>query len=496
MDFNCLGDWIQISNGGSQMKSIRVKLWTGMMVLVVVIIVLLWLFQIVFLDKFYSVLEIGDVTNQAENIAEGIKDLNKLDDINVSQTVLPQLENFIYEKQISVEILDSKYRVIYQESSGRSMSMPGMMQGTSYEVITSALEGNKSMQEITHPKFGYEFKIIGIPIMRGNSVEGVMIITMPMASLKETTNLLKTQLLIITGILLIVSLLISYKLSKSFAKPISKISKQAESFANGEYKMRIHEVGDDEIGRLASRMNEMGEALVRNDILQKELIANVSHELRTPLTLIRGYAETLRDVTGGFPDKREKQLGIIIEEAERLGYIVEDILNLSQLQARAVTLDMGTFSLKEMLLSIKEHFELSQEGRQLNLKGVFDLQEDLVGDKQKIQQVFYNLIGNAFHHTTDREPVTVTVISKGGKVRIEVRDEGEGIAKEDLGHVFERYYKGKRTNGKKSEGTGLGLAIVKSILEMHQVMYGVESELGTGTTFWFELVKANSHTSF
>jgi signal transduction histidine kinase len=475
------------------MKSIRAKLWAGMMILVGVIIVLLWLFQIIFLDKFYTVLEIDEVKKNAESIVDEIEELTDVTQMNDAERILVNIENFIYEKQLSVEVIDTHYNVIYQGTYGNNMNMPGVMQEALLEVSKSAMTGEVSKQEVTHPKYGYDFMLIGIPINNGNIVEGVMIVTMPMASIEETVDILKSQLIIITCILLVISLLISYKLSKNFADPISKISRQAESYALGEYEIRINHVGDDEIGKLARRMNDMGEALIRNDVLQKELIANVSHELRTPLTLIRGYAETLHDVTGENPEKREKQLGIIIEESERLGNIVEDILNLSRLQAGAVILEMEKFSLKEMLASIKEHFELSEEGRGLELVGVLELEGNLLGDKNRIQQVFYNLIGNAFRHSNESQPVVVAVIPNEKKVRIEVRDQGEGIAEEDIEHVFERYYKGKRSDGKKSDGTGLGLAIVKSILDMHRVPYGVESKKEIGTVFWFELEKENSH---
>lgn len=323
--------------------------------------------------------------------------------------------------------------------------------------------------------------------MNKDTVGGVLTVMIPMASIEGTVDILKKQLIIISGVLLIVSLLISYKLSNKFANPISNISRVADSYAKGEYDTRINQVSDDEIGRLAQSMNEMGNALMRNDVLQKELIANVSHELRTPLTLIRGYAETLRDVTGENPEKREKQLGVIIEESERLGNIVEDILNLSRLQTGAVTLAFENFSLKEMLTSIKDHFELGENGKHLDLVGVLELEENLLGDKDSILQVFYNLIGNAFRHSRADQSVVVAAIPNEKMVRIEIRDCGEGIAEEEIEHVFERYYKGKRTDGKKGDGTGLGLAIVKSILDMHQVPYGVESKLGEGTVFWFEL---------
>lgn len=478
------------------MKSIRAKLWGGMMILVVVIIVLLWLFQIVFLDKFYTVLEIGGVRKSAKSIVTEIQKLADVNQINNEESILVNIENYVYEKQLSVEIIDCDYDVIYQRTSGSNMNMPGVMQDAFLKVTQNAIRGEESRQEATHPKFGYKFMIIGIPIMNENIVNGVMIVTMPMASIDETVDILKGQLIIITCVLLIVSLIISYKLSNKFANPISKISRQADSYAKGEYHTRINQISDDEIGKLAERMNDMGEALMRNDVLQKELIANVSHELRTPLTLIRGYAETLRDVTGENPEKRDKQLGVIIEESQRLGDIVEDFLNLSRLQAGAVTLAIQKISLKEMLTSMKEHFELGEKGMTLELVGVLELEENLLGDKNKIQQVFYNLIGNAFRHSRANQAVVVVAIPDAKTVRIEVRDRGEGIAEEDIAHVFERYYKGKRSDGKKDDGTGLGLAIVKSILDMHQVPYGVESKIGEGTVFWFELEKENAHTSF
>jgi signal transduction histidine kinase len=318
---------------------------------------------------------------------------------------------------------------------------------------------------------------------------------MPLAAVEDTADILKKQLILITGILLFTSVFISFHLSKKFTDPILKISKQAESYTLGRYSIRTSDIGNDEIGQLAKRMNEMGEALMRNEVLQKEIIANVSHELRTPLTLIRGYAETLRDVTGNNPDKRTKHLNIIVEESERLSNIVEDILNLSQLQSGAMTLQIEAFSLKEMLIKLKTHYEIQEETRNLQIDKAIELKEYLLGDKKKIEQVFYNLIDNAFRHTKGGM-VEIAVTQNTDRVRISVTDHGDGIAKEDMEHIFERYYRGKRADGKKSKGTGLGLAIVKSILELHHMPFGVESEIGKGTTFWFELEKDNAHTSF
>jgi signal transduction histidine kinase len=473
------------------MKRIRVKLWLGMMVLVGTIILLLWLFQIVFLEKFYSALEVNEIVTNANKMIKEIEMLKDTDDINLSTQLMKQIDDFVYKKQLTVEIIDPSYQVIYQGSAGNNKGIPGIMKEVVIKAAESALKGTDFKQKFTHPKFGYQFMMIGLPVHYENRVNGAMLITMPMAAVEDTVDILKKQLILIIGTLLIASLFISFRLSKRFTDPILTISKQAESYTLGKFTTRVNDIGEDEIGQLAKRMNEMGEALMRNEVLQKEIIANVSHELRTPLTLIRGYAETLRDVTGENPDKRKKHLDIIVAESERLSDIVEDILNLSQLQSGAVSLQIESFSLKEMLLKIKAHYEIKEETRNFQIGNAIELKEHLLGDKKKIEQVFYNLIDNAFRHTGEENMVEIVVTQSHDRVKIAVTDHGEGIAKEDLDHIFERYYRGKRADGKKSKGTGLGLAIVKSIMELHHMPFGVESELQKGTTFWFELEKDN-----
>jgi signal transduction histidine kinase len=152
-----------------------------------------------------------------------------------------------------------------------------------------------------------------------------------------------------------------------------------------------------------------------------------------------------------------------------------------------VSFEPEVFSLNEMLSNIKERYELQQESRSFRI--IATSEQKVFADIKRIEQVFYNLINNAMFHTKENEPIEVRLTPDKGKVRVEVIDHGEGIAKEDLDHIFDRYYRGKRSDGKKGIGTGLGLSIVKSILVIHQVSYGVESEIGKGTTFWFELNK-------
>lgn len=471
------------------MKSIRTKLWIGMMVLVGIVIILLWLFQIVFLEKFYAALEIRNVARTAEEIAYEIGGLESIYTAGESGEVVDSIDNFAYAKGLGVYVADVSGKIIYQNDSSSGSSYHGIMREAYLEAASAAISGKESRIEAVHPRFGNKFMIIAVPVSINGEIQGFMMITMTMLSVEDTVDILEKQLVIITAILLLVAAAISFRLSRIFAGPVIAIGKTAESYASGNYAARVEGdyKGIDEIARLAGQMNDMGEKLAENEKLQKELIANVSHELRTPLTLIRGYAETLRDVTGGIPEKREKQLNIIIEESERLGVIVDDILNLSQLQAGAAVLNKEAFSLGEMLDDIRRRYELQEEKRTFHIRGVEEISEKLVGDRRRLEQVFYNLINNAFRHTDKEGLVEVSAVKKKGHVRIEVRDTGSGIAPEDLGHVFERYYKGRREEGTKASGTGLGLAIVKSILEMHGIPYGVESALGKGTMFWFEV---------
>jgi signal transduction histidine kinase len=185
---------------------------------------------------------------------------------------------------------------------------------------------------MTHPRYGNEFLLLGLPLKTQGQVSGALLINMSLAPVEETAAILKKQLILITVILLIASLLVSYAISRKFTRPILEIKKVAENMAAGNFLSRIQGGKKDEIGMLADTINNLGQQLSKIEQLRKDLIANVSHELRTPLSLIQGYAETIRDVSGNIPEKRAKQLGIIIEEAQSLSRIVDDILNLSSLR--------------------------------------------------------------------------------------------------------------------------------------------------------------------
>ncbi|MGH4139724.1 sensor histidine kinase [Clostridium sp.] len=464
------------------MKSIALKLWSGMIALVVVMLLMLWLFQIVFLEKFYTGIKISEVKNKGYSILSGL-------DVESGKDFGSTFETFANETNSNVELLDSKGETLYSAGSNAGNSqMPMMMMNNSrLDAINVIRSGKEVTLSLIHPKFQTTFILIGLPFKVQNESKGGLIISLPLAPVKDTVSILKVQLFYITLILLFIAFILAYFLSRSFTKPILEITKVSEKMASGNFSIKINSKGKDEIGRLAMTINYMGEELSKIEQLRKDLIANVSHELRTPLSLIRGYAETIRDVTGNIPQKRDKQLEIIIEESERLSKIVDDILNLSQIQAGYVNLNKTQFNINELLERVIAKFQILSEKTGVDILLENHVDKVVEVDEIRIEQVMYNLINNAFNHTKRGGHINIRSIENEKNLRIEVADTGIGISEEDLKHIWDRFYKTDKIEGAKSTGSGLGLTIVKTILESHGFKYGVESKKGTGTMVWFEL---------
>ena len=228
-------------------------------------------------------------------------------------------------------------------------------------------------------------------------------------------------------------------------------------------------------------LNVAAVELSKVETLRRDLIANVSHDLRTPLTMITGYAEVMRDLPG---ENTPENVQIIIDEATRLTTLVNDLLDLSKLQSGTVTLAPTSFSLTECIRTILHRYDKLIDYQ-------FDFQYDrdveVIADELKITQVVYNLINNAVTYTGEDKKITLRQLVMEDRVRIEVSDTGEGIPEDKLQDIWERYDKVDKEHKRAQVGTGLGLSIVKTVIDLHGGTYGVQSALGQGSTFWFEL---------
>ena len=279
-------------------------------------------------------------------------------------------------------------------------------------------------------------------------------------------------------------------------KRLRAMAGTVRAFQRGDYTLRLPETPGDEIGQLGRAFNEMAGQVVshlaqieRSEHLRRELLANVSHDLRSPLASIQGHLESL--LMAGYKqdaDKRERFLTIIYDNVKRLGALIDELFELSKLEARQVAPHMEPFALSELVQDVLLKFQPMALERHVRLSGELPAGLPLVrGDIGMIERVLSNLIDNALRYTPRDGQVRVGLAAEGKWVRVSVSDSGTGIAAEELPHVFERFYRVDKSRSRFSGGSGLGLAIAKSIVKSHGGELRVQSALGHGSTFDFAL---------
>lgn len=299
-----------------------------------------------------------------------------------------------------------------------------------------------------------------------------------------TVSTLQMQLFIITIVMLFLATLLAIIISRRISNPIEQINKSAKGLATGNYETKFHGRGFLEIKELSDTLNTAALELSKVERMRRELMANISHDLRTPLAFIYSYAEMMHD----FPHEvTPEQSQIIMDEANRLTSLVNDMLGISSLEMGIEKLNKVNYNLTQSLKkTINRMRELvKKEGYCLEFE--YNEEVDLFADEVKITQAFYNLLINAITYSGNDKMVIVRQSIKGNRVRIEVVDHGEGIAQTDLPYIWERYYKVDKKHRRAKMGSGLGLSIVKKVMDMHGGEYGVESETGKGSIFWFQL---------
>lgn len=309
----------------------------------------------------------------------------------------------------------------------------------------------------------------------------------PLFPISSTIQILTNQLVYVSFISLLVACLISFYLSIRITKPIRTITRSAERLAGGEYGIMFKGGHYTEINHLADTLTRASIELEKSDMLQKDLIANVSHDLRTPLTMIKSYAEMIRDLSGNNPQKREQHLQVIIDEADRLNALVGDLLSISRMQSGKMVLERSDFNITHAVESIINTYKIMEVDEGYTFHFNCPVNFIVNGDEEKIKQVIANLVTNAIKFAGEDKTVNISLKRRGKSVVCKVKDHGVGIKADELDHVWERYYRASSNMVRASEGSGLGLSIVKEILTLHKADFGVNSTLGKGTTFWFEL---------
>ena len=291
---------------------------------------------------------------------------------------------------------------------------------------------------------------------------------------------------------LFIGVLSIYFITKNLRKVISTVKR----FSNGELSARIKVTKGGEINQLAESFNEMADTIVGNiedlksmENLRRELVGNVSHDLRTPLAVIHGYIETLMIKREGLSEEEQiKYLSTALEGTEKLKGLVEELFELSKLEAKHVEPVKEPFFINELIDDIAQKYAILAEEKGIKIISQLEDQPCLVyADVRLIERVLQNLIDNAIKYTPKHGAITLQINNKKDQVEIEVIDTGSGIPKDQIPFVFDRYHIGDKRISLDKNSTGLGLAIVKRILEIHNAKIQLKSKLGEGTSFCFAL---------
>ncbi len=318
---------------------------------------------------------------------------------------------------------------------------------------------------------------------------GTLIINAQITPTSTILSMLRRQYLYIVILVQLATAVIGYLMANSISRPIIETNEAAKALSRGEYERPAHSGGYREIAELNDTLMKTADDLKQVETLERELIANISHDLRTPLTMIQGYAETMRDL----PDEMTPEnMQVIIEEAQRLSSLVSEVMEFSRMRTGKLQLNWDTFDLTETVSMICARVSAmtGKDGYQVICRA--DQPHLVRGDSARIEQVVYNLLGNALTYTGDDKRVVLTEEARDGRIRIAVSDSGKGIDPAELPYIWDRYYRTRESHKRAVIGSGLGLNICRGILESHHAPYGVESDPGQGTTFWFELESAEA----
>ena len=393
---------------------------------------------------------------------------------NFSAEMRNMLETFNEKDKIELMAINSKGRVVLT-SSGFTPDAVDVM--PDYE---QAMSADTEASYIGKLSSGEKILAVSAPISSMNSeFSSVRMVT----SLTEIDNTIKSYtiaVMTICAVIIFIIIITGLYFAGSIVRPIRQISSIARKFAMGDFSVRIENNSNDEIGDLCTAINHMADELSNAEAMKNEFISSVSHELRTPLTAIKGWAETLMIDGGGSPETMKKGVGVIVNETERLSQMVEELLDFSRMQNGHFTLQMANM---DILAELGDAVLIySDKARRESKEIIYNEPEMLpivFGDKNRIRQVFINVIDNAVKYSSAGDTVTIKAFEENGKIIVSVADTGVGIKESDLAKVKTKFYKANHTR----RGSGIGLAVADEIVTMHGGSMDIASEgEGLGTT--------------
>lgn len=401
-----------------------------------------------------------------------------------------------------IEFASGQNYVIITDAGGNvlasSKQTPGInIEKINKDFIKSATEGRSLVALYPKGKIFSEQTIVSVvPVQKNDQTSGeklflgAAIVYKPIPQIRQVQNRIVNIVLIIHMIGWIIAFVVAFLLTRQIVKPVKRMRDAAKNIAAGNFEQRIPVKSNDEIGELSRTFNSMTQSLSELESMRSSFISDVSHELRTPMTIISGFVEGILD--GTVPEEdRGKYLSTVLEEIRRLSRLVSELLEASRLEQGKVELNKEPIDINRLLLETAFANEQRLADKEINLEIKVDENTPLaLADKDSIKRVLINLIDNAIKFTPNGGAILLATLRKNKKVYVSIKNTGEGISKDDLRHIWERFYKTDKSRSSDKKGIGLGLHIVKTIITQHGGQIYAQSEEGKSATFVFVLDEA------
>ena len=462
---------------------IALKFFGAFSVLILIIVFVLNFFVSLRLHKHFE----QKISAELKSNAVLVGDILRTDLIEGNFEDIRQKTGQLADKlDLRITVIEKEGRVL-----GDSGQQPSLMENHGDRLeIAEALKNGFGQSTRSSDTLGINMKYVAVRVDEGQRILGIIRFALPLSRIQPEIRIIYRVVLFGTIAAVIIAMIVAYFVSRSITLPIRQVKETARQIARGDFGRRVRIKSKGELGELAESLNTMADELQQKmenlrqlDRVRTDFVANVSHELKTPLTLIKGYIETLQNKVFDDKDKSARFISIIKEHSDRLGNIIDDLLSLSELELSRNCVNRTEFDLKEVIDEISLGFEQALAGKNqsltVNARGDdFRIQ----ADRNKIEQVFANLIDNAVKYTKESGQIEISLFERDQVVCATVQDNGIGIPKEHRDRVFERFYRVDKARSRELGGTGLGLSIVKHIVLAHNGKIAIESEPNKGTT--------------
>ena len=507
-------------------KSLRVKITLILISVMALLILLCWILNQAFLEKYYQRSKINSIKESFElvnDLSENDTDNDYYDLVERIETqysvnvyIISEISSFMgrtgfkYIYPISADADDfGSFSIFRNDRFDRiGKALEQYIFGTGRELNDAKLLDTLEQEYDVYKLYDRSIDSSYIDLVGFLDSGYLVFIRSGYENIQESVSISSKFFAIVGLITIVIGSIVMFLFSKSFTKPILELADISDRMAKLDFDSHYEDdQRQDEIGRLGSSINSMSEKLestitelksanielekdiahkVEIDEMRKDFLSNVSHELKTPIALIQGYAEGLKENVNDDPEDRDFYCDVIIDESRKMNNMVKKLLSLNEIEFGSNKLDLERFDIVSMVRGVASSIDILAKSKEINV--VFNEHEPVFvwADQSMIEEVVTNYISNAMNHASEKGIVDISFKENGSKIRISVFNTGEQIPEDSLANIWEKFYKVDKARTREYGGSGIGLSIVKAIMEQHNEAYGAENH-SSGVEFWFEL---------